>query len=272
NTLMLAGLLMTVLALCVIALAAYRLTLPMRALARTARQIGKGDLSARALLPPNESREILTLAQAFNDMAGNIEQGHLTLESAVLERTLELAGERDRAQCYLDIARVMLIALDADGCIAMVNAAGAKLLGYQESTLIGMDWFDTFVPAKNRGHMRHVYGSFMRGEAEAHIQYENAIVNAAGEVHILSWNNALLRDNDGLPIGTLSSAEDITERKAAEAELRVAAIAFESQQGMYVSDSDWRILRVNQAFTDITGYCAARRTCWHRRTRTKRFM
>jgi diguanylate cyclase (GGDEF)-like protein/PAS domain S-box-containing protein len=89
------------------------------------------------------------------------------------------------------------------------------------------------------------------------VQHENAIINAAGEIHILSWNIAIMRDANGQSLGTLSSAEDITERKAAEAELRVAAIAFESQQGMYVSDADWRIIRVNQAFTDITGYSAA---------------
>ena len=257
NTLMLAALLMTVLALAVVAWAAYRITLPLRALARTARQVGTGDLSARAPLPPNEAREIQTLTQAFNDMAGNIERGHLTLESAVLARTQELAGERDRAQRYLDIARVMLIALDRQGRIAMVNTAGARLLGHPESVLIGMHWLDNFVPAASQAQTRQVFEALLRGETEAYAQHENPIINAAGEVHTLAWNNAVLRDADGQSIGTLSSAEDITERKAAEEELRVAAIAFESQQGMYVCDAHWAILRVNQAFTTITGYSAA---------------
>jgi diguanylate cyclase (GGDEF)-like protein/PAS domain S-box-containing protein len=47
---------------------------------------------------------------------------------------------------------------------------------------------------------------------------------------------------------------DITERKQAEKELRIAAIAFESQEGMMVTDVDSVILRVNHAFTGITGY------------------
>ena len=38
------------------------------------------------------------------------------------------------------------------------------------------------------------------------------------------------------------------------AELRVAAAAFESQQGMIVTDADSVILRINRAFTDSTGY------------------
>ena len=49
---------------------------------------------------------------------------------------------------------------------------------------------------------------------------------------------------------------DITGRKLAEIELRIAATAFESQQGMLVTDHNWVILRVNQAFCNITGYSA----------------
>ena len=47
---------------------------------------------------------------------------------------------------------------------------------------------------------------------------------------------------------------DITERKQAEAELRVAATAFESQEGILITDAEHRIIRVNGAFTAITGY------------------
>jgi len=51
-------------------------------------------------------------------------------------------------------------------------------------------------------------------------------------------------------------ARDVTERKLAEESLRVAATAFESQDGMFVTDADKIILRVNRAFTTITGYSA----------------
>lgn len=47
---------------------------------------------------------------------------------------------------------------------------------------------------------------------------------------------------------------DVTERKLVEQELSVAAVAFESSSAMVVSDSQQRILRVNQAFVVLTGY------------------
>ncbi|MCX7193750.1 MAG: EAL domain-containing protein [Proteobacteria bacterium] len=47
---------------------------------------------------------------------------------------------------------------------------------------------------------------------------------------------------------------EVLERKRAEAELRIAATAFESQEGIMVTDVHGVILRVNSAFTGITGY------------------
>lgn len=48
----------------------------------------------------------------------------------------------------------------------------------------------------------------------------------------------------------------VTERKVSEEALRIAACAFESQQGMTITDAQRVILRVNRAFTQITGYSA----------------
>ncbi len=73
-------------------------------------------------------------------------------------------------------------------------------------------------------------------------------LHAVGEV---------IRDAHGRPVRIVGMLQDITERVEAEAEQRIAAIAFEAQEGMLVTDADERILRVNKAFTDITEYTAA---------------
>jgi PAS domain S-box-containing protein len=63
-------------------------------------------------------------------------------------------------------------------------------------------------------------------------------------------------DAQGRPLKMHGTIQDITGRKKTEIELRIAAIAFESQEGMSVADADNVILRVNHAFTNITGYTA----------------
>ena len=52
-------------------------------------------------------------------------------------------------------------------------------------------------------------------------------------------------------------ARDCSPRKQADTDLRVAATAFNSQLGMAITDASEHILRINQAFTDITGYTEA---------------
>ncbi|MEA3290617.1 MAG: PAS domain S-box protein [Campylobacterota bacterium] len=42
--------------------------------------------------------------------------------------------------------------------------------------------------------------------------------------------------------------------ESSQKELQIAAVAFETQSGMAITDKDHVILRVNKAFTDITGY------------------
>lgn len=61
-------------------------------------------------------------------------------------------------------------------------------------------------------------------------------------------------DEAGNLLGTVGFSRNISERKAIEEELRIAAIAFESQEGMIITDANNIILKINQSFTHMTGY------------------
>jgi diguanylate cyclase (GGDEF)-like protein/PAS domain S-box-containing protein len=58
------------------------------------------------------------------------------------------------------------------------------------------------------------------------------------------------------PLRMIGTHSDITERKLAEQQLRIAATVFESSEGMFVTDANMVIVCVNQAFSKITGYSA----------------
>jgi two-component system, sensor histidine kinase and response regulator len=77
------------------------------------------------------------------------------------------------------------------------------------------------------------------------------------------------RDGHTIPVDIRASAfelngttvmlgifRDITRRKLAEAEMRIAATAFEAQEGIMVTDAQNLILWVNRVFVEITGYSA----------------
>lgn len=64
-------------------------------------------------------------------------------------------------------------------------------------------------------------------------------------------------DEQGERQALLIIGRNITDRKQAEQAQRIAATAFESQQGMAITDAQRLVLRVNKTFTEITGYSAA---------------
>jgi len=55
-----------------------------------------------------------------------------------------------------------------------------------------------------------------------HTHYENPVLTKDGQERLIAWNNTVLRDVEGHPIGTLSIGEDITERTQLELQLRQA--------------------------------------------------
>lgn len=61
---------------------------------------------------------------------------------------------------------------------------------------------------------------------------------------------------NGAVQGIVASLRDITERVVAERELTIAAVAFEIQEGIVITDAKGMIIRVNRAFMRETGFSA----------------
>lgn len=83
---------------------------------------------------------------------------------------------------------------------------------------------------------------------------EVALQGADGAEIYLERRNIPEMDEEGSIVGVLSISRDITDRKKNEDMLRVAAAAFETHEAILITDANARIIRVNRAFQDITGY------------------
>jgi PAS domain S-box-containing protein len=146
------------------------------------------------------------------------EREHATARAHSAEREQRVAS--DRAEHYLHAAGIMLLALDANGRVTMINRKGLDVLGYGEDEVVGQNWLDTFVPERLRETIRTIFDQIVAGEVQPAEYYENPVITDDGEERLIAWHNSLLRDEQGRINGTLSSGEDITDRKRAEDLLR----------------------------------------------------
>ena len=169
----------------------------------------------------------------------------------------EIRKERDKAQKYLDIAGVMIVAIDVDQKITLVNKTCCKVLSCGEQEIIGKNWFDTFIPERIRDEVKTVFKKLMAGEIEPVKSFENPILTMRGEERLIAWHNTILRDEAGNIIGTLSSGEDITEHKGAEKRLSLlASIVNSSDDAIIGMTLDGIIVSWNRGAQKIYGYLA----------------
>jgi PAS domain S-box-containing protein len=166
---------------------------------------------------------------AVRDAAGKVMRMAGSESDITERRRTEEALRRHVAltRHYIDTVQTVIVALDAQGRITLINREGCRILGYTEQELLGRNWFETCLPQPEG--LDNVYVAFRRimgGELEAAEYYENPVRCRDGSQRLIAWHNATLTDPDGTIIGTLSSGEDITERKRAEAALRASEARF----------------------------------------------
>jgi len=124
--------------------------------------------------------------------------------------------ERDRAQNYLDIAGTIIVALNTEGEVTLINKKGCEVLGYGEDEIIGKNWFGHFLPERIRDSVKKTFDLLVVGTVQPVEYFENPVLSRNGEERFIAWHNTLLRNQENQITGTLSSGENITERKKLE--------------------------------------------------------
>lgn len=144
--------------------------------------------------------------------------------------------------------------LDEHGVFVSINVQELAWLGYTQQEVIGqLKFIDVLTAESCKRYVSHLENQLKTGVAEdidlALISKNNAIK------HVTLYTNPVL-NLDRVLIKHRAVLFNIDERKAIEKQLSIAATAFESQQGIMVTDANCVILKINRAFTKITGYTA----------------
>jgi diguanylate cyclase (GGDEF)-like protein/PAS domain S-box-containing protein len=152
-----------------------------------------------------------------------------------------------------------MIAENVDDFIAVLDLEGrriynspsyARFFGETEA-LKGTDSFAQ-IHSNDRERIKRIFNETVQSGIGHRTEFRFVLAN--GSIRYMESCSGLINNSQGKALRVVVVSRDITERKQAEAELRIAAIAFETQEGIMVTDAQSIILRVNHSFTEITGY------------------
>lgn len=137
-----------------------------------------------------------------------------------------------------------------DGVYVDVNDAYEQVFGYKRERVLGRSALDlgVWVDALERRDL------VRRLERDRIVQdFDASIRRADGEIRIARMSGGLLELNGKRCV--IMVVRDVTRQKEQEEALRLAARVFESTaEGILITDPRSRIVAVNQAFTELTGY------------------
>ncbi|MGO4581184.1 EAL domain-containing protein [Cupriavidus sp. 2TAF22] len=169
--------------------------------------------------------------------------------------TRELRESEEKFRAIADCTVNLEIWWGLDGKPRWINPSVMEYTGYAVEECLAMrDFAGTLVHPEDfpRVALELLKGrQGLRGD-----DLEFRCLRKDGSLLWLSVSWGPFHDARGMFTGFRLSGRDITERKLLDAELRIAAVAFDSLEGMMVTDASGTILRVNSAFTEGTGYTA----------------
>ena len=137
-----------------------------------------------------------------------------------------------------------------DGSLVDINSAFAEITGHTIKETLKFSYWDITPEKYQSQEQDQLEGLAKAGE---YGPYEKEYIHKDGHLVPVRLHGMLL-EKDGESY-IWSSVEDITERKLAEKKLHQAAVVVESTaEAIIVTDAKFKIISVNKAFTDITGY------------------
>jgi PAS domain S-box-containing protein len=141
--------------------------------------------------------------------------------------------------------------MDRDQQTVFLNKKMGDILGYQPDEMVGKCLSD-FLDVADGNEVRGILGQTTNNGARS---FEMPLVSRAGKRIWTFLNTNRILDENGDYNGLLAMVTDITERKIVEEELKkLSLIARSTTNGIIITNPDYKIEWVNDAFTRITGF------------------
>jgi diguanylate cyclase (GGDEF)-like protein/PAS domain S-box-containing protein len=165
----------------------------------------------------------------------------------------EVEGSTKYLKAILDNLFAYVALLDVNGAVLEVNRAPLDRAGFRREEVIGQYFYDA--PWWSyRSEVRARIMQSIECARQGNTDRFDVVAKMGDDFQSLDFMISPVLDDQGIVIGLIPTAVDVSYRKQVEADLRIAATAFASRAGILVTDVDKKMVRANQAFLDAMGY------------------
>ncbi|MEZ5559990.1 MAG: EAL domain-containing protein [Pseudomonadales bacterium] len=222
-------------------------------------RFGRGERDARVCLAGND--ELSTISRSVDQILQELSDDEVALR----------ASEQFK-QAMIDSANSAIISTDAQGTIRFFSAGAERMLGYRADELVGVangeilhdpedvqrrlgdDAASGGLAQRPRVGLRKLMERSQQGAYEDEWTY----VRRDGSKLPVSLSVTALLDASGAVEGYLAVARDVSQDRDVAQRLKLAKNVFESAgEAILVTDARLRIVDVNPAYLDMTGFSRA---------------
>lgn len=198
--------------------------------------------------------DISVTLSPIRDLEGTIvgasKVAHDITKHKLAEDALKVSEERFRGAFETAAHGMALVSLE--GKFIKVNKSLCAILGYGDAELLATDFQTITHPDDLHADLQYLQ-QLLEKEIE-NFQMEKRFFHKNGNIAWVLLSVSIVRTSPGTSLHFVAHIQDITLPKAAEQELRIAAATFETQDAIMITDANANIIKVNRAFTTLTGY------------------
>jgi diguanylate cyclase (GGDEF)-like protein/PAS domain S-box-containing protein len=193
-----------------------------------------------------------TFLGAVSDAYSEADRERQLIENALEVNAHELTEANIKLRLLIDNAPAGIVMLDREMRCIFASRRWLQDRRMELQDVVGKGHFE--VIPEMAGRWTEVLQRCQAGATES--CEEEPIPQQDGSIDWIKWEIRPWYETNGVLGGIIIMSEDITHRKRADEQMRIAAVAFQSRDGMIVTDADGIVLQVNKAFTGVTGYSA----------------
>lgn len=152
----------------------------------------------------------------------------------------------------LETLAALVLVLDKDGRILQFNLQAEKITGYRAADVLNKPIWDCLLDELEAKAFEHEFNALVVNRSASHEQYK--LVKKDRSRAMFNWHSFAVVTSEDEVEHVVMTAIDVIRPLADKDLVRLSEVAFETIEGLMVTDPYSNIVKINKAFEEITGY------------------